>query len=104
MKKLFNQINQEISTSDSKFSHLKSDSIHDLSVKMSAFSEELKRLNKRLPELMNSHIKNHKLTDQEIKELKTFIDTSMTDFIANSGVPGINKNFRLDFDAENLKS
>lgn len=104
MKKLFNEISQEITTSNSKFKHLKSDSFHDLSVKTKYFTEETQRLNKIITELINSHTKKHKLTDQEIKELKIFIDTSMTDFIVNSGSYGINKNFRLDFDTENIKS
>lgn len=104
MKELINQLSQEISKSQSKFKNLKTDSFDAVIVKNNIFTKEVLRLNKKLPEIINLYTKTNKLTANEIDEIKSLIDNSMTGLIANSGLDGINKNFRFDFDIENLKS
>jgi hypothetical protein len=98
MKNLFNSINEEISLSKSKFENLKASTLHETSMKFNIFTVEVQRLNTLLTARINSFLKNNDLTDQQVKEIKDFTDKAMTDFITNSGMPGINPNFKIDID------
>jgi len=96
MKDLFRLINDEISSSKDKLELLKSSTISEKAKKLHVFSDEIQKLNKTLPEIINSFIKSNGINDIQEKEIKDFTNNAMTDFIVKSDVPGINPNFKVD--------
>ena len=96
MNALFKLITEEISSSKAKFDKIDSSSIPGLARKFTAFGIELERLNKTIPEITNKFLNSKDLTDSQVNEIKEFIDKSMTDFITQTGIPGINPDFKVD--------
>lgn len=104
MKKLFKKINQEIELSNSKFKYLKKGSLQAATARMNAFNPEFNRLYALIPKLVKEFVASNDMNESQIKDLKHFIDSSMTKFITESGVPEINTDFKLDIDSYFLKS
>lgn len=100
MEKLLIEISKKVSQSKNRFTGLKNLTIEEKLIRAKAFQKETKILDKSIPNAVNKYLKSNDLNDEQIDELKKFIDNIMTDFIISSGISGINPDYRFNVKIE----
>jgi len=96
MEECFKAIEIELNKSKEKIDLLHSRSITGLQAKLKVFQEELFSLNKSIPDIANKFARENELTETKKTELKSFVNSSVTKFIQDLRIPGINPDFKIN--------
>lgn len=96
METCFNAIENELNKSKLKIDSLNSRNTTEILEKVKLFNSEILNLNKTIPDIANKFAHENELTETQQTELKSFINSSVTKFIQDLRIPGINPDFKIN--------